>query len=198
MRIPPCLQIVPQFSFPCPIHPLSSRLRPQFPAAPLIMGLDTFTPIGDCLHRSAQAEAGGDNPFARLPKLGDDRAALIIWRGPTSYLILNKFPTTSASARHPLPRSPRAVRLDSRRTRRPDGDHPQGPGHSPARIEPDGFNVGFNFGRVAGAGIPQHLHAHIVPRWNGDVNFMPVIADTKCCPSPSTASGGACCLSPEN
>jgi ATP adenylyltransferase len=47
---------------------------------------------------------------------------------------------------------------------------------------PDGFNLGWNLGRVAGAGIEDHVHLHVVPRWNGDTNFMPVLADLKVLP----------------
>jgi ATP adenylyltransferase len=49
-------------------------------------------------------------------------------------------------------------------------------------LKPDGFNIGFNLGRPAGAGVLDHVHLHVVPRWNGDTNYMPVLAETRVVP----------------
>lgn len=133
--------------------------------------------------QATKPEQGGDNPFVDLPKLGDDRKALIIWRGPHTYLVLNRYPYNGG---HLLAIPYREVPhlADLSLAERSDLMEAivKAQDILTKAIQPDGFNIGFNFGRAAGAGIPRHLHAHIVPRWLGDVNFMPVIADTKVLP----------------
>jgi ATP adenylyltransferase len=128
-------------------------------------------------------EAGGENPFADLPKLGDDRMALILWRGPLTYLVMNRFPYNVG---HLLAIPFREVPTLAELTPAERADLMEAIVKAQdiltRALRPDGFNIGFNFGRVAGAGIPRHLHAHIVPRWSGDVNFMPVVAETKVLP----------------
>jgi len=133
--------------------------------------------------QATKPETGGENPFAELPNLGDDRKALIIWRGPHTYLVMNKFPyNVGHLLAIPYREVPNLVDLSHAERADLMETIIKAQEILTKTLKPDGFNIGFNFGRVAGAGIPRHLHGHIVPRWTGDVNFMPVIADTKVLP----------------
>lgn len=129
----------------------------------------------------------GSNVFTELPKLGDDAAALIIHRSKLSYLILNRYPY---NAGHLLAVPFRAATdlVDLTAAERADlmDEIIFGKQVLTAAIKPDAFNVGFNLGHSAGGSIP-HLHAHIVPRWNGDTNFMPVIGKTRVLPQSLAA-----------
>lgn len=113
----------------------------------------------------------------------DDETSLVIRRGERSLCILNRYPYNNghvliAPCRHEaelgglsdeelleLMTMTRDVQAALQRT-----------------MSPHGFNVGLNLGQTAGAGLPAHLHVHLVPRWESDTNFMPVIADTKVIP----------------
>ncbi len=121
-------------------------------------------------------------PFTELPALGDDRAALIVHRQRLSYLILNRFPYNPG---HLLAIPFREVVELEELNPAERADLMEaivfGKRLLAAALRPDGFNVGFNVGTAAGGSI-AHLHAHIVPRWNGDTNFMPVLGQTRTLP----------------
>jgi ATP adenylyltransferase len=121
-------------------------------------------------------------PFTELPLLGDDRKALIVHRARLTYLVLNRFPYNPG---HLLAVPFREVIDLEELTAEERGDMMDvivtAKRMLTAAMKPDGFNVGFNLGRVSGGSI-DHLHAHIVPRWAGDNNFMPVIGQTRILP----------------
>ena len=121
-------------------------------------------------------------PFTELPELRDDRAALIVHRAPKTYLVLNRFPYNPG---HLLAVPFREVtdieELNPEECADLMAEIVFAKRLLTAAMKPDGFNVGFNLGSAAGGSI-AHLHAHIVPRWNGDTNFMPVIGKTRTLP----------------
>ncbi len=138
-------------------------------------------------HRLAyvQNETTGSTecPFCRIPTIGDDAAALIIARGQTVYAVLNLYPYNPG---HLMVVPYRHV-ADYADLTAPETDELARFTQQAMRVVravsgPHGFNIGMNQGAVAGAGIAAHLHQHVVPRWGGDANFMPVIAQTKVLP----------------
>lgn len=113
-------------------------------------------------------------------KLDDDRTNLIVERTDHAVVILNRFPYNNGhlliapkSHKAGLHELDDAEILDTQRTLARMIEKLK------RLMKPDGFNVGLNLGRPAGAGLPGHLHWHIVPRWIGDVNFMPVFHDVR-------------------
>jgi ATP adenylyltransferase len=127
-------------------------------------------------------------PFTELPALGDDRTALIIHRTALSYLILNRFPYNPG---HLLAVPFREITDIEELMPAESADLFQiiafGKKLLRVTMKPDGFNVGFNLGFAAGGSI-AHLHGHIVPRWSGDNNFMPVLGQTRILPQALDAT----------
>lgn len=110
----------------------------------------------------------------------DDAGNLILYRGREAFVIMNRFPYNSG---HLMVVPNRHVGNFLALTESENLELMNILQRSVQVLDrvmhPDGYNLGMNLGRVSGAGVADHLHMHVVPRWNGDTNFMPVIADTK-------------------
>jgi len=128
-----------------------------------------------------------DDLFADIAQSNDDVANFVIARDRTCYALLNRYPYTGGHVLVvPYKQTPDLNGLTDEEladlwklTRKCLNVLKR-------EMKPDGFNVGLNLGKVAGAGIAEHLHIHIVPRWNGDTNFMAVIANTTVVPQALT------------
>ncbi len=115
--------------------------------------------------------------FTRIAQSSDDETNLVVSRGKTCFALLNSYPYAGGHLMVvPYKQVADLAQLSDNEmlelmqmTRRCQAA-------LKATMGPHGFNIGLNLGKVAGAGIVEHMHIHIVPRWNGDTNFMPVIA----------------------
>jgi ATP adenylyltransferase len=118
--------------------------------------------------------------FCAALDAGDDEANLIIKRGEHCFVILNKFPYTNGHLMvAPYEHVAQLQELDEETVAEIMTLAQHGMNALEASYAPHGYNVGFNQGRVAGAGVEHHIHMHVVPRWGGDTNFMPVLGDTR-------------------
>lgn len=110
---------------------------------------------------------------------GDDAASLVVVRAEHALVMLNRYPYNSGHVMVVPRRHVGDIEMLERQERLGIMDLLAGTVLAlKAEMAPDGCNVGMNLGRAAGAGAPDHLHVHVVPRWNGDTNFMPVLGDT--------------------
>lgn len=138
--------------------------------------------------RSLQAQPpGGGECFvcAAAGAAGPDamRKLLVLWTTEHSIVLMNKFPYTNGH----LLIAPRVHKAELEDLSPPELLDLQAQTTESIRLlkaamSPQGFNIGINLGRCAGAGLPGHLHQHVVPRWNGDVNFMSVVGEVRIVP----------------
>jgi ATP adenylyltransferase len=132
--------------------------------------------------RSAQHDVEGcflcDEPAA-----GDDDRYFILARGDTAYVVLNIYPYNPGHLLVAPYRHTAALEdLDDAETLDMSRLLQRSIAALKAGMEPHGFNLGMNLSHMAGAGIPDHVHWHVVPRWGGDTNFMPIVSDTRVLP----------------
>jgi ATP adenylyltransferase len=130
-------------------------------------------------NRPSHDEPGEDCPFCRAPTATDEDG-LIVARGDHVYVVLNLYPYNTGHVmvcpyRHVAP----YINLESDELGELAHFTQRAIRSLQSAFEPQGFNVGMNQGTAGGAGIAAHLHQHVVPRWGGDTNFMPVVARTK-------------------
>jgi ATP adenylyltransferase len=113
----------------------------------------------------------------------DDRRNLVVWRGTETFAVLNRFPYNNGHLLvAPLDHKARLDQLSAAAHVEAMQLLARVCGIVEQKMNASGFNVGLNLGKSAGAGVPGHLHWHLVPRWDGDINFMPVTANVKVLP----------------
>jgi ATP adenylyltransferase len=129
-----------------------------------------------------QGEDGGCI-FCDLPAEGDDERTMILTRGELAFVIVNSFPYNPGHLMvAPFRHVGAFTSLEVAELADVDALVARSIRALEQEMEPHGYNLGMNLGRVAGAGIPDHVHWHLVPRWNGDTNFMPVVGQTRVLP----------------
>jgi ATP adenylyltransferase len=118
--------------------------------------------------------------FCAKPKEKNDRENLILSRGVHAFVMLNAFPYNNGHLMViPFLHTSSMDDIDTEAAAELWTLLAKSRQALSKAFKPDGFNIGINLGRAAGAGIDTHLHVHIVPRWSGDANFMPVLGETK-------------------
>lgn len=120
--------------------------------------------------------------FCDKPKENDDKKNLILYRGKTGFIIMNRYPYSNGHLMAvPYKHTNKFSDLSSEE-RQEIMDLTSVSMDILGAFKAEGFNIGMNIGRAGGAGIEEHLHFHIVPRWSGDTNFIAVLADTRVMP----------------
>jgi ATP adenylyltransferase len=133
--------------------------------------------------KGAAKDAEEECIFCAKPAEEDDATNLIVHRGRHAFVILNKFPYTNGHLMvAPYEHLSRLQDVGAETLAEVMALAQRGMDRLEGVYDPQGYNVGFNQGRVAGAGFEHHIHLHVVPRWGGDTNFMPVISDTRVMP----------------